>query len=111
MPGEFNRDSMAQWYARQHVKTDPGIEEVFYLHHDAPEREIRFVEVNTLLCEPNNDPLEPIDFGVDTGMESAHKLMVLDVTPQQWEQIQHDPSRLPSGWSMQNMRRFTVNSR
>ncbi len=32
-------------------------------------------------------PLEPIDFGVDTGAESEHKLFVLDVTPAQWEAI------------------------
>lgn len=102
---------MAQWYARQHLKTDPGIQAVYYLHHDAPDREIRFIEINNLLCEPNNDPLEPVDFGIDTGMDTAHKLMVLDVTPQQWEQIQKDQSVLPSGWSMQDMREFTATSR
>ncbi len=84
---------------------------MFDLHHDAPEREIRFVEVNTLLCEPNNDPLEPVDFGIDTGMESAHKLMVLDVTPQQWEQIRQDTSVLPTGWSVQDMKSFTAKRR
>ena len=31
--------------------------------------------------------MQPIDFGVDIGGEDAHTLMVLDVTPAQWENI------------------------
>ena len=81
----FDRDTMAKWYAKEHLKTDPGIRLVGYLPKNAPEREIRFIEVNDLIGELRDDALEPIDFGVDTGMENEHKLFVLDVTPGQWE--------------------------
>jgi len=97
---QFDRDSMAKWYAKQHLKTDPGIVSVHYLPKNAGEREIRLIEVNDLLRERTDDALEPIDFGVDTGMDSAHKLFVLDVTPEQWERIRTKTLPLPSGWSL-----------
>ena len=98
----FDRDAMAKWYAREHLKTDPGIRLVGYLPKNAPEREIRFIEVNDLIGELRDDALEPIDFGVDTGMENEHKLFVLDVTPGQWERIKDGSLPLPSDWSLED---------
>ena len=98
----FNRDAMAQWYAKQHVKTDPGICSIYYLPTNAPEREIRFVEINKLIGDRNDNTLEPIDFGVDTGMETEHKLAILDVTPNQWKLIKKSSLQLPQGWSLQD---------
>jgi len=97
---QFNRDSMARWYAKQHLKTDPGIHSVYYLPTNAPVREIRFLEVNELIANRNDDSLEPLDFGVDTGMEFEHKLFVLDVTPIQWDLITRSSLSLPPGWSL-----------
>jgi hypothetical protein len=96
----FDRSAMAKWYATQHRKTDPGIRVIYYLPKNAPDREIRFVEVNELIAERNDDTLEPLDFGVDAGMESEHKLFVLDVTPDQWDRIQQKSLSLPQGWSL-----------
>lgn len=98
----FNRDSWARWYAKEHLKTDPGINTIHYLPTDAGERDIRFVEINTLIGDRTDDSLEPIDFGIDTGTDSAHKLFVLDVTPDQWQQIQNGDLELPEGWSLVN---------
>ena len=92
-PIPFNRDAMAKWYAKQHLQTDPGIRQIYYLPKGASDREIRFVEVNRLIAELNDDALEPLDFGVDTGAESEHKLFVLDVTPSQWDAIAGVPWR------------------
>ncbi len=96
----FDRDTLAQWYAKSHLETDPGVGPVLYLRHDAPDREIRFVEVNKLIGDRNDDSLEPIDFGIDTGTENAHKLFVLDVTPAQWERIRSRQLPLPYEWSL-----------
>jgi hypothetical protein len=98
----FDRDSLAQWYAQQHIKTDPGICSVHYLPTNSPEREIRFIEVNELIGNREEDTLEPIDFGVDIGMETEHKLFVLDVTPSQWDRIKEFLLPLPQGWSLQD---------
>lgn len=91
---------MARWYAKQHLKTDPGIVAICYLPTNAGDREIRLIEVNNLIGDRNDDVLEPIDFGVDTGMETAHNLFVLDVTPEQWDRIRTQELRLPGNWSL-----------
>ena len=97
---KFNRDAMAKWYAQEHLKTDPGIVSVHYLPHGAGERDIRLVEVNTLLGNRTDDALEPIDFGVDRGTDSEHRLLIVDVTPEQWDRITARKLSLPNGWSL-----------
>lgn len=97
----FDRNSLARWYAIEHLKTDPGICEVYYLPTNSGEREIRFVEINTLIGELEDEALEPIDFGIDFGLESQHKLLVLDVTPAQFERIRQSSLPLPRGWSLE----------
>ena len=103
---QFNRDSQARWYAKQHLNTDPGVVEVHYLPANADEREIRFVEVNRLIGDRSDDSLEPIDFGIDTGTENAHRLFVLDVTPNQWSRIQKNTLRLPGNWSLEGQQTY-----
>jgi len=97
---QFDRNALASWYANEHLKTDPGIVAVYYLPTNANEREIRFVEVNELIGDRKEGALEPIDFGVDTGMDTEHKLFVLDVTPSQWERIESQDLSLPGNWSL-----------
>ena len=58
---QFDRDSMADWYAREHLKTDPGIVSVHYLPTNSGDREIRFIEVNRLIGDRNDSSLEPIE--------------------------------------------------
>lgn len=97
---QFDRDAMAHWYAEQHLKTDPGIRAAYFLPNNAPAKEIRLVEINELVVDRSDESLEPVDFGVDTGMESEHKLFVLDVTPTQWDRISNSTLALPLGWSL-----------
>ena len=52
---QFDRDVMARWYATEHLKTDPGIEAVWYLPKSAGDREIRFVEINHLIGDRNDN--------------------------------------------------------
>jgi len=95
---QFDRDSLARWYAGEHLKTDPGIGSIYFLPNGADEREIRFVEINRMIPDQTDDALEPIDFGIDTGSENAHRLVVLDVTPTQWNRIETGRLSLPLGW-------------
>lgn len=64
---QFDRDTTARWYAVQHMRTDPGVREVFFLPSNAPEREIRLLEINELIATRHDEALEPMDFGVDVG--------------------------------------------
>ena len=57
------RDQLAEFYARRHLEIDAGVETILYLPTNAPPREIRLLEVNTMISETT--PPEPIDFGVD----------------------------------------------
>jgi|SRR6056297_3471806 len=98
----FNRDSLAHWYAQEHLKTDPGIRKVVDLPTNADEREIRFIEINELMAERTSEILEPIDFGVDMDSENAHQLWVLDVTPNQWDRIEAGELTLPESWCLEN---------
>ena len=104
---QFDRDSIASWYAKQHLATDPGVREVCYLPSNAPDRDIRLVEINDLIAERSDDALEPIDFGVDRGLDSEHLLWVLDVTPGQWERIKDGSLPLPGGWSLDDATTFS----
>ncbi len=104
---QFDKDHLASWYAKRHLETDPGIQAVYYLPAGAPEREIRFLEVNELMAVRDSDPLEPIDFGVDTSGADAHRLVVLDVTPAQWDKIANNELRLPEGWSLDGATSFS----
>jgi hypothetical protein len=98
MPEPFNRDGMAAFYARRHKQTDPGIREIHYLPTGAPANEIRLVEVNQSITGTASP--EPIDFGVDSGTPNAHRLVVFDVTPEQWAEIRGGSLVLPPGWTL-----------
>lgn len=100
----FDLNGFMKWYANRHYEIDPEVKVIYYLPKNAPPREIRFLEVNGLISEMT--PLEPIDFGVDTGGESAHTLNVLDVTPSQWKRIQAGVLPLPNGWSLEDFQKL-----
>ena len=104
---QFDKAEMARWYADRHLRTDPGIRTVYYLPVGAPEREIRLLEINELIAVRENDPLEPIDFGIDITGADSHCLLVLDVTPAQWDNIREGRLQLPEGWSLEGASSFS----
>ena len=59
-------------------------------------------EVNRSIPELSSP--EPIDFGVGRHGPDAHTLIVLDVTPAQWEAIEQGSMPLPAGWSHEGRR-------
>ncbi len=103
---QFDRDAMARWYADRHLRTDPGILEIHYLPANAPDREIRLVELNSLIASRVENPIQPIDFGVDMNTPTRHTLFVADVTPEQWMMIEQGRLALPDGWSLDDSVRF-----
>jgi hypothetical protein len=54
-----------------------------------------------LIADRDKDPLEPIDFRVDIEGVDGHTLMVLDVTPAQWEKVNKKEIQLPNSWSLE----------
>jgi len=105
-PEDKSRDKVALWLAYQHLGTDPGITDVWYLPENASEKEIRLVEVNRLLREIDPDFLNPIDFGFDIeGLD--FQLLVLDVTPQQLEELKNGMLNI-GNWSFRNAQHFSL---
>ena len=103
---EVNRDALASWYAHEHLKTDSGIESVYFLPENSPDDQIRFVEINILMADRTDHALEPIDFGINMGSANEHRLMVLDVSPEQWKRIVTGQLRLPDNWSVEHATHF-----
>jgi hypothetical protein len=101
-PTGKSRGDVAEWVAKRHLIADSAIQEVMYLPDGAPPDEIRFLERNDRLAG-NGSEAEPIDFGLDIEGVSF-RLFVADVTSEQLEEIKQDPSRLPSGWSLEHNR-------
>ncbi len=101
-PTTFNRDAIAKHYATVHKETDPGVVSIHYLPKNADEREIRLLEVNNMIGDITDAPLVPIDFGMDIGTNNAHQLLIVDVTPDQWERIKTKELALPDGWVLDN---------
>jgi len=97
-PEQKDRDTVAAWVAKSHFITDSAIREVWYLPKDAPQDEIRLLELSDRL--PGNETVvEPIGFGLD--LEGASfRLVIADVTTDQMEQIKQRAQPLPSGWSL-----------
>ena len=96
----FDRDTMARFYAKRHLKTDAAIRSIYYLPKLAPGREIRLLEINEAIADRDLAPLEPIDFGVDVDSVTGHRLMVLDITPAQGDRVRAEQLPLPGGWTL-----------
>ena len=55
---QFDRDSTAGHYAKSRLKIDDAIQEIYFLPENAPDREIRLIEINKLLPDRLVDELE-----------------------------------------------------
>ena len=105
-PNAFDRDKLAVWYARGHMALEPYIREIVYLPENAPAGEIRLLEVNVRSSDPDDAPLEVLDFGVDRDLPGEHSLFVADITPAQWDCIRAGTLTLPDGWELAGHRVF-----
>ena len=94
-----DRQQMAKHYAERHVEIDPGVLQIWHLPAGADDREIRLLEENGDVFAFH--PPQAIDFVVDVGHPNAHKLVVVDVTPDQMAKIRASELSLPSGWSLE----------
>lgn len=109
---QFDRDRMARRYVSLNRDLDQGIRKILYLPEGAPDREIRLLVVNELLAETDGGLFKPVDFGFCIGSEEEeHRLLMLDVTPSQWEAIERREIPLPEGWSMDHAKEFPESAR
>jgi hypothetical protein len=101
-PTATNPDAVADWLAKNHFLVDIGIREIWYLPQGSPPDEIRFLEINDQLAG-SETTIEPVDFGLNVE-GTPFRLLVADVTSDQFTQARQDPARLPAGWSLDHAR-------
>lgn len=101
-PAGSNRDEVAAWVGKEHLITDSGVREVWYLPQGSPPNEIRLLELNDRFAG-NEAHVEALDFGLEVG-GVPFRLFVADITSDQLARIKNDPSRLPRGWSLDGSR-------
>lgn len=107
-------EQLATEYASYHMRRDSGVESIYYLPAmpDSPSRrDIRLIEVNSLLDDSSTESMEPFYFGINVGTQDEHWLYTLDVTPRQWQQILRQELSLPQGWSLDQRVEFKPGKR
>jgi hypothetical protein len=99
------RAAFAEWLARQHLRFDNRLTEVVHLPAGAPENAVRLLEVNTGLFPEPGHPIIPVET-TPAVTDLPFQVSVADVTPDEWRQIQSNPSLLPDGWSLEGRQTF-----
>lgn len=94
------RAAFAEWLARQHLRFDSRLTQVVYLPSGSPEGEVRLLEVNTGLYPEPGSPIVPIET-TPAVTDLPFRVLVADVTPDEWSQIQANPGLLPHSWSLE----------
>jgi hypothetical protein len=105
-PPGSDRDRIAEWVAKQHLAADGSIRQVYYLPAGSPPQEIRLLEINERYSTPDDQP-EPFDFGLEVSGQ-ALRLSVADVSREQLEVMEQNPSFLPQGWKWEGARKWGV---
>ena len=98
-PPSGERDDVVSWLAVQHFAASPEITDIYYLRTDAPDDEIRLLEVNRLVGR-RQEEVEAVDFGLN--IEGLHyRLLVADISPAEHERLTSGTLKLPGGWALQ----------
>ena len=96
-PDPNDLPAVAAWLARSSLVGNPATREVHYLPNGTPPGELRFVEVGRSPFIP--EPLRPIKYFADL-RETQVLVSTIDVSVDQWQEIQDGNLPLPAGWSL-----------
>ena len=97
-----SKEAVAQRLAEAHYAIEPGIELIIQLVASSereadPKEPIKLLEVNQYTTM---DGIHPVFFGPHTGSGVFYPSVIVEVTPEEYEQIQRDPASLPNGWKL-----------
>lgn len=97
-----SKEAVAQRLAEAHYVIEPGIELIVRLV-TSPEREadpsepIKLLEVNH---DTTADGIRPVFFGPHAASGIFYPSVIVEVTPEEFDQIRRDPASLPNGWRL-----------
>jgi len=87
------------YLAQLHFESDRGIEQIIWIPH---EKEIRLLEVNRTAIPSRNVLVFPFAPSFDV----PFPMLIADITPTEWKQIQHYKIPLPEGWELETAQIF-----
>jgi hypothetical protein len=99
-----SKEAVAQRLAEAHYAIEPGIELIVQLVA-SPERELDPKEpVKLLEVNPNTiaSGIHPLYFGAHAASGIFYSSVIVEITPEEYEQVQRDPASLPNGWRLGN---------
>jgi hypothetical protein len=85
--------------AQLHFEADHGIEKIIWIPH---EKEIRLLEVNRTAIPSGN----VLVFPFAPSFELPFAMLIADITPIEWKQLQHYKIPLPEGWDLETAHIF-----
>jgi hypothetical protein len=99
---ERSKESVAQRVAEAHYAIEPAIELIVRLlatgdREADPKEPIKLLEVNQ---NTTADGIRPVFFGPHPASGIVYPTVIIEVTPQEYAQLQADPASLPNGWRL-----------
>jgi hypothetical protein len=97
-----SKDEVAEKLARAHYLIEPEISQIFRLSDSAeietrPNEPIKLLEVN-----PDTLPsgILPLHFGPHPASGISYPSVIVEITPEEYEQVQKGNLQLPNGWQI-----------
>jgi hypothetical protein len=100
MVAEKGKDEMAMELAQSHANSDPGIQAVYRLIGPEEELENEFLKLLEVNAETMEAGIEPIYFGPHPPSGLLWPLVLVDITPREFELLRHGSLTLPEGWEI-----------
>lgn len=95
-----SRDAAADSLAQAHYAVDPGVQLIIRLVAEAdremdPKEPIKLLEVNENAV---GGGIQPLFFGPHPASGMLFSSVIVDVTPEEYDEIRKQPSLLPNNW-------------
>ncbi len=97
-----SRNAAADSLAQAHFSVDPGVQLIFRLLAEAdremdPKEPIKLLEVNENAV---GGGVRPLFFGPHPASGMFFPSVIVDVTPEEYEEILNKPGMIPNGWRL-----------
>jgi len=96
-----SKEAAARTLAEAHYTVEPGITRIVRLRapacEDDPAEPLKLLEVNENTTAAG---IRPVFFGSSTAIGVFFPSVIVEVTPEEYEQIRNQPSLLPNNWAL-----------
>lgn len=102
-PDNSSKDELAQQLASLHYEDHPGISRIFRVltadtsSEEKPDEPIKLLEVNEDTIAAG---IQPLRFGPDPSGGVPYPLIVIELTPEEFEQLNRGGLELPKPWRL-----------